>query len=368
MTDTKKSGISRRAMLASTAAAAALTGFGGAALAQTAPREGAAVWTYLAGLPRAERLAVLKREAAREGQVVIYSAIGLDRAKVWLDPFSAENPGVKVEYLRMTTNELAQKTLTETRAGRTNMDVFMSSSDWLDLVREALAPYEPTTWPDLDQRFRHGGTAQGWAAIDFDSLVEVIAWRTDRLSSADAPKTLDQLADPKWKGRAGTVRVREPFVDAMYKIYGEGPANEKIDKLAALESRIYPSIAALSEGLGGGEIDIAWGISGARAARLKQTGLPVDFVLQVPAMSLNETMALGRLAKNPYAAALIMEYVSDVKTMEASDKVEPGRVFGHTKGNFALKLTQDLFVYPAIPQERYRELNRLVERKFIRAR
>jgi len=367
MNDGKNGGLSRRAVLALSAGAIG-AGYSGASIAQTAPREGAEVWAYLAKLPPAERLAVLKREAAREGQVVIYSAIGLDRAKVWLDPFNAENPGVKVEYLRMTTNELAQKTLTEARANRTNMDVFMSSSDWLDLVREALAPYEPTAWADLDARFRHGGMSQGWAAIDFDSLVEVIAWRTDRLSSADAPKTLDQLADPKWKGRAGTVRVREPFVDAMYKIYGEGPATEKIDRLAALESRVYPSIAALSEGLGAGEIDIAWGISGARAARLKQTGQPVDFVLQVPAMSLNETMAVGRLAKNPYAAALVMEYVSDVKTMEASDKVEPGRVFGHTKGNFTLKLTQDLFVYPAIPQERYRELNRLVERKFIRAR
>jgi ABC-type Fe3+ transport system substrate-binding protein len=337
-------------------------------LAQTAPRDGAAVWTYLAALPQAERLATLKREAAREGELVIYSAIGLDRASVWLDTFKKENPGIKVEYLRMTTNELAQKTMTEFRAGRTNLDIFMSSSDWLNLVSDALAPYETTTWSDLDARFRHGGTAQGWTAIDFDSLIEVIAWRTDRVKAAEAPKNLDELAQPKWKGRAGTVKVREPFIDAMIKIYGEPVAMPKIDALAALDSRIFPSIAALSEALGAGEMDIAWGISGARAARLKSIGAPVDFVFQQPPMTLNETMAAGRLAKHPYAAALLLEFVTDVKTMEASDKVEPGRVFGHAKGKFTIPLAPDVFVYPAIPSDRYKDLNRIVEQKFIRQR
>lgn len=348
--------------------ALALAAFVAAAPALAQPRDGAAVWSYLASLPAAERLEVLRREATREGAVVIYSAIGLDRAKVWLDPFTKEYPGIKVEYLRMTTNEAAQKTITEHRAGRTTMDLFMSSSDWLALVKDALAPYEPTTWADLDPRFRHGGMKDGWAAVDFDSLIEVIAWRTDRVPSAQAPRTLDALADPKWTGRTGTVKVREPFILAMHAIYGEKAGNDRVDRLAALNSRVFPSIAALSEGLGAGEIDIAWGISGARAARLKASGQPVDFVTQDPAMTLNETMAVGRLAKNPYAAALIMEYVTNVKTMEASDKVEPGRVFGHTKGKFTMSLPANVFVYPSIPPEKFRELNRIVERKFIRSK
>ena len=33
------------------------------------------------------------REAAREGNLVIYSAIGLDRAKVWLDPVRLQESG-----------------------------------------------------------------------------------------------------------------------------------------------------------------------------------------------------------------------------------------------------------------------------------
>lgn len=338
------------------------------AAADSAPPEGAAAWAYLSALPKEQRLAVLKREAAREGALIIYSAVGLDRASVFLDMFKKENPEVKIEFSRMTTNELAQKVTTEFRAKRTNLDVMISSSDWLGLLKGALAPYETTTWSDLDPRFRHGGVAEGWTAVDFDSLIEVIAWRTDRLAPGEAPRNLDDLAQPKWKGRVGTTKVREQFLDAYIQLYGEKVAMEKFDALAALDNRIYPSIAALSEGIGAGEIDIAWGLSGARAARIKQSGAPVDFTFQDPPMTLNETMAAGKLASHPYAAALLMEFVTDVGTMEASDKIEPGRVFGNPKGKFTIPLSPATFVYRELPQDSYRALNRIVERKLIRSK
>jgi hypothetical protein len=57
-----------------------------------------------------------------------------------------------------------------------------------------------------------------------------------------------------------------------------------------------------------------------------------------------------------------MEWVNDPKVMEASDKLEPGRVFGHTKGKFTLELPKNVFVYPVLSEARYKELNRLKER------
>jgi iron(III) transport system substrate-binding protein len=339
-----------------------------AAADNAAPPAGTAAWKYPAKVPAGERLAILKREAAREGTLIIYSAIGLDRASVFLNMFKQENPAIKVEFSRMTTNELAQKVTTEFRANRTNLDVMISSSDWLGLLNAALAPYETTTWNDLDPRFRHGSVADSWTAVDFDTLIEVIAWRTDRVGSAEAPRNLDALAQAKWKGRVGTTKVREQFLDAAINLYGEKAAMEKFDSLAELDNRIYPSIAGLSEGLGAGEIDIAWGLSGARAARLKQSGAPIDFVLQDPPMSLNETMAAGKLAEHPYAAALLMEFVTSVKTMEASDKIESGRAFGSLTGKFTIPLTPANFVYRELPADKYRELNRIVERKLIRSK
>jgi iron(III) transport system substrate-binding protein len=338
------------------------------ALGQNAPPAGDAVWPYLAAMQPSQRLDVMAREAKREAQLSIYSAIGIDRAKPFIDIFKQKYPGIEVSLVRMTTNELATRLQTEARVGRTQADLMISSSDWLELVSSALAPYETTAWADLDPRFRHGGVAQGWTAIDFDSLVEVIAWRTDRVSSQDAPKTLDQLGQPKWKGRVGMPKVREQFLDAMITLYGDKTAMQKVDALAALNNRAYASIAATAEALGAGEVDMAWGVSGARAERLKASGAPVAYVIQDPPMTLNETMAVVKLGQHPYAAALFLDLMSQASTMEATDKIEPGRTFGNIKGKYAIPLSSipNLFVYRPIPPARYRELNRIVEDKFLR--
>jgi hypothetical protein len=54
--------------------------------------------------------------------------------------------------------------------------------------------------------------------------------------------------------------------------------------------------------------------------------------------------------------------------MEASDKIEPGRAFGSTKGKFTIPLAPANFVYRELPPDKYRELNRIVERKLIRSK
>ena len=63
-------------------------------IAQGAPPEGPAVWTFLAGLPRDQRLAVLEREAKREGGFTIYGALGIDRAQILDKIFNERYPDV----------------------------------------------------------------------------------------------------------------------------------------------------------------------------------------------------------------------------------------------------------------------------------
>ncbi|MGD9846779.1 MAG: hypothetical protein AB7U47_15470 [Variibacter sp.] len=163
---------------------------------QQAPREGDAVWAYLKSLPAAERLETIKRESAREGQLTIYGAIAIERAQILLDLFKKDYPDVKAEFVRLTTTDLPQRITVEFRAGRTNADAAIITSDRLEIMSTAVGPYQPTTWDDFDPRFRHGGGDAGWAAIDYELLVEAIAWRTDRIKSDEAPKSLVQLSEP----------------------------------------------------------------------------------------------------------------------------------------------------------------------------
>lgn len=336
--------------------------------AQEPPREADKAWEYVAALPKDQRLAVLEREAKREGSVVVYGALGIDRARLFLGPFEEKYPGVKAEFVRLTEPELADKVLLEHRTGRMNVDVALAGSNWHGLLAEALGSYQPTTWDDFDPRFREGGRQGGWAALTYELLPHAIAWRTDRVKREEAPKTLDEVADPKWKGRVGTTTHLETFMDGMISVYGEKIAMEKVQRLAALNNRLYRSIAALSEALSTGEIDLAWGIGAYRADQLKAKGAPVDFVFQDPLTAIAFTVSTVRGARHPYAAALLMEYLTDARTLERLDKLEGGRAFGNRKGTYTNPLSQfpKIVISRSIPPDRFKELNRTAQQLFIR--
>ena len=339
------------------------------ARAQEPPKEADKAWEYLAALPKDRRLAVLEREAKREGGLVVYGALGIDRARLFLGPFEEKYPGVKAEFVRLTEPELADKVLLEHRTGRMNADVALAGSNWHGLLAEALGPYQPTTWDDFDPRFRESaGSPGGWVAMTYELLPHAIAWRTDRVKREEAPKTLDQVAEPKWKGRVGTTTHLETFMDSVIAAYGEKVAMEKVQRLAALDNRLYRSIAALSEALSTGEVDLVWAIGAYRAHQLKTKGAPVDFVFQDPLTAIAFTISTMRGARHPYAAALLMEYLTDARTLERMDKLEGGRAFGNRKGTYANPLSQfpKILISRAIPPDRFKELNRTAQQLFIR--
>jgi len=333
-----------------------------------APQAADKVWSYLAGLKPAERKAVIEREARREGAVVLYGALGIDRAKMFLDPFQAKYPEVKVEFVRLTVNEMAQKVAQESRSNRMRADAIITSTPWLDLMDQYFAPYEPAEWAAYDPRFRHGGFAKGWVAIDYELLLEAIAWRTDRVKAAEAPKTVEDLADPRWKGRMGSITSVERTIDGLTQQRGEEATMALMTRIAAQQNRLYPSIAALSQALAGGEIDVAWGIGAYRAAQLKAQGAPVDWHFPTPIFSVGDMIAAARQAPHPYAAALLIDFLTAAETLQVLDKLEPGRAFANKNGTYDIKLESltSLIPYRPIPEARYKELNRTVERMFIR--
>jgi iron(III) transport system substrate-binding protein len=335
--------------------------------AQEAPTDAEKAWGSLSTMPRDQRLAVLEREAKREGSVVVYGALGIDRARLFLAPFE-EKYAIKAEFVRLTEPELADKVLLEHRTGRVNADIGLLGSNYHALLADALGSYRATTWDDFDPRFRAGGPPNKWAALTFELLPHAIAWRTDRVKPGEAPKTLDDVANPKWKGRAGTTTHLETFIDAMVSHYGESAGMDKVQRLAALDNRLYRSIAALYEALSTGEIDIAWLLGAYRAVQLKEKGAPVDFVFQEPLTAVAFTVASIRGARHPYAAALFMEYLTDARTLERLDKLEGGRVFGNRKGTYTNALSQfpTILISQAIPPDRFRQLNRTAQQLFIR--
>jgi iron(III) transport system substrate-binding protein len=346
-------------------------GLAAAVSAQDAPTSGAEVFEYLHGLAPAERLEVLEREARREGQLVIYGALGIDVFDQWKAYFAERYPDIPVEFVRLQGGEVPERALLEHRTGRVNADGVISDLSYMDLLPETLAPYEPLEAPNMDERFRAGSYADGWTAHVVYITPTTIAWRTDRVSDEQAPRSIEALvADPEtWRGRVGTTSLLERFIDALLEGYGEDQGMALVEGLAALEPRLYPSTAALFQALGAGEIDVTFNFNHDRPVMLMRDGAPVDYVLQEPLHGSGVTYSVFAGAPHPYAAALFMEVISDPEVAVAMDQAEDGlRFYGQTEGEFIMSLDDfpELLPFGPISEADFRELNRLAERLFIR--
>ncbi len=85
-------------------------------------------------------------------------------------------------------------------------------------------------------------------------------------------------------------------------------------------------------------------------------------------MAEGNTISIGHDTTKPYAAALFLDVMLSPEVLEASDKWQPGRIFGNTQGKFSIsrERSAELFIFPALSQQHYKELNRLAEELFVR--
>ncbi|MDB5980332.1 MAG: iron transporter substrate-binding protein, partial [Pseudomonas sp.] len=117
--------------------------------------------------------------------------------KSWIDGFTKET-GIKVTVRNGDDSEMGNQIIQEGAASPA--DVFLTeNSPAMVLVEGAglFAPVAPATLSQVDAAYRpaHGK----WVGIAARSTVFV--YNKDKLSAADMPKSLLDLANPSWKGR-----------------------------------------------------------------------------------------------------------------------------------------------------------------------
>src|SRR3954466_14719257 len=139
-------------------------------------------------------------EAARkEGQVTWYSTLIVNQiVRPMVEAFEAKYPGIRVQYSRATSSDTALKIRNEARARRVQADLF-DGSNTVFLLEEAnlVADYQPKSAAAYPAELRD--PKGHWTAINL--FYWTSAYNTNLVTAAEAPKTYEDLIDPKWKGR-----------------------------------------------------------------------------------------------------------------------------------------------------------------------
>jgi iron(III) transport system substrate-binding protein len=137
-----------------------------------------------------------------------------------------------------------------------------------------------------------------------------IAWNTDKVSADEAPKTLEDILDPKWKGRI----IAEPRIAtqltafAAHRFADDAAARDFATKLAAQDITFIPRYPTLVQSLASGEHDICFNCNLFNAWELINDGAPIQY-MQTEAMSLPDAQMIIANPIHPYGAMLIARWM-----------------------------------------------------------
>ncbi len=96
-----------------------------------------------------------------------------------------------------------------------------------------------------------------WVATS--GRARLFAYSPARVSADERPRSVFDLADPRWKGRVGWAPSNasfQSFVTAMRKVYGDERATTWLSAVKMNEAKAYPQNTAIIEAIAAGEIDV----------------------------------------------------------------------------------------------------------------
>jgi iron(III) transport system substrate-binding protein len=194
-------------------------------------------------------------------------------------------------------------------------DVFWSSEIFhtIRLAQDSLlAPYSSDAtkdWPAL-----YADAEGRW--YGFALRARVIAYSTDRVSAEDAPKSIEEVLDSKWKGRL--VMAAPEFgttggdVASWFAHYGAAGARQILEKLKANEMRIVAGNSTAVRIVATGQADVCLtDTDDVYAAQRNGWPVAMNFLDQAGAgvLTIPNTAAVLKGATHPKEAAELMDFL-----------------------------------------------------------
>lgn len=135
-----------------------------------------------------------------EGTVMLYSSMQEDQLMAVEQAFEAKYPDVDMQYYYASGGKVITKVTTEAQAGKIEADLIWTG-DPSDYEGFKAAGYlQPYSSPEAEHIAKEYIDADGYYTAG--RLVTMgIAWSTALVNDEDAPKTWNDLLDPKWNAQ-----------------------------------------------------------------------------------------------------------------------------------------------------------------------
>lgn len=287
-----------------------------------APEKPAAVPTPVA--PQVTTGQQVLEAAKKEGEVVIWSNVFREKEK-FLSVFNGQYPFIKVTVWDASTGSDAVNRLAEEKkAGRVTADIiFSSESDVIPaMTLGLLAEYD---WK-----------REGWVNqpshkfyLNYSANPRTPTYNTDLMSGAEAPKSWDDLKDPKLRGKTAVTSSGAELPLLMAYLWREGDKLnwEKAEKyltdmVTNTRPRVMSGITRNVGLLAAGDFSLFLGASGDASLFYLMMGAPLAIVPVGQSPGLTRSAALVKDAPHPNAAKIFLDFFTTPEGLLAKTELD----------------------------------------------
>jgi iron(III) transport system substrate-binding protein len=249
-------------------------------------------------------------KAEAEGELIVYSTDPEHGTVKLLDSFRALFPKIKTNYIRLQAGALYAKIMSERQAKTYLADALQLSDMGFVLDFQKKNGYRPYISPEM-AAYKPGYKSQPegywtWGAI----IMSGIAYNSTTVSKDEAPKTWEDVLDPKWTD-AVNVKVSNSGLqhETWYELRQILPP-DYFKKFAAIKPRAFDSYVQQYQRIVNGEDKIVHSAQYSGYLEFKAKGAPVEFVYPATGLPAGpETWGLVSDAPHPNAAELFLDWL-----------------------------------------------------------
>jgi iron(III) transport system substrate-binding protein len=314
----------------------------------------------------ANREKILIEGAKKEGAFTLYGSHTWYRTVA--KEFEKKYPFLKVTEFRTDGRSLIKRALEEIKAGQYIADVIATTGEQMDIMKREgifLEHYVPEArhYPD-DVKVK---AKNGFYYVGHYETYNSLGFNASLVPPTEAPKTLLDLLNPKWKGKMSIVSTSTGtrWIGSTVESMGR----EFLEKLAQQDVQVQNmSGAALAGLVVSGEVPLSPTIFDANITQAKRKGAPVEWRPLEPVVTTVAYSGLTLKAPHPHAALLFIDYIHSKEGQQLIMKGglwSPRDDIGSLEQKFKKSYIDEKYSVEEA-EKKYAEWDGLMQRLFIR--
>ena len=243
------------------------------------------------------------------GKVVVYGSIENDTMDLIASALKKKT-GLETEYWRAAANKVTDRVVNESRSGRPLFDVVLTTDATMQIIQKDgfLAKYDSPSARAFPKEVIDPNLGPSYR-----KTIIGIVYHAGIIKPADAPKSLEDLLKPQYKGK---VVVPDPsqhtttaqWMASLPKVMG---SREKADKfirdLAATKPLLVESLTPAGERITTGETPIGLAFI-KNVVFYGKKGIPLDYVRLGKFMGDGQSIALAAKPPHPNAGKTFIDF------------------------------------------------------------